>query len=54
MEILEARGFSNTLKSFGIERVVAPDLTKAKQTETTQRYKIHVEIPQNLIRYRYK
>lgn len=42
MEILSARGFSDSLKSFGIERIVAPDLTKAKQTETTQRFKIHL------------
>jgi len=42
MEILEARGFSDSLKSFGIERILAPDLAKAKQTETTQRFKIHL------------
>src|SRR3989338_4792447 len=42
MEILEAWGFSASLKSFGIERIVAPDLAKAKQTETTQRFKIHL------------
>lgn len=42
MDILEARGFADSLKSFGIERMVAPDLAKAKQTETTQRFKIHL------------
>jgi len=42
MEILAARGFTDSLKSFGIERIIAPDLTKAKQTETTQRFKIHL------------
>lgn len=42
MEILSARGFSDSLKSFGVEKVVAPDITKAKQTETTQRFKIHL------------
>ncbi len=42
MEILEARGFSASLKSFGIERIVSPNLTRAKQTETTQRFKIHL------------
>jgi len=41
-DILEARGFSAGLQSFGIERIIAPDLTKAKQTETTQRFKIHL------------
>lgn len=45
MEILSARGFLDTLKSFGIEKVVPPDMTKAKQTETTQRFKIHLLTP---------
>ncbi len=42
MDILSVRGFSDSLKSFGIERIVPPDITKAKQTETTQRFKIHI------------
>src|SRR3989338_1383646 len=42
MEILEARGFADSLKSFGIDKIAAPDLAKAKQTETTQRFKIHL------------
>jgi predicted nucleotidyltransferase component of viral defense system len=43
MDILAAsRGFADSLRSFGIERIVAPDLTTAKQTETTQRFKIHL------------
>ena len=42
MEILSMRGFSDSLKSFGIEKVVPPDIMKAKQTETTQRFKIHL------------
>lgn len=42
VDILSARGFSDSLKSFGIERIVPPDMTKAKQTETTQRFKIHL------------
>ena len=42
MDILSVRGFSDSLKSFGIEKVVPPDITKAKQTETTQRFKIHL------------
>ena len=42
MDILAARGFTDSLKSFGIERIVAPDLAKAKQTKTTQRFKIHL------------
>lgn len=42
MSVLAARGFADTLKSFGVDRVVGPDLAKAKQTETTQRFKIHL------------
>ena len=42
MDILSVRGFSDSLKSFGIEKVVPPDIHKAKQTETTQRFKIHL------------
>ncbi len=42
MEILSISGFSDSLKSFGIEKIVPPDITKAKQTETTQRFKIHL------------
>lgn len=42
MDILSVRGFSDSLKSFGIEKIVPPDITKAKQTETTQRFKIHL------------
>ena len=42
MEILSTRGFSDSLKSFGVEKIVPPDLVKAKQTETTQRFKIHL------------
>ena len=45
MDILAARGFTDSLKSFGIERITAPDLAKAKQTETTQRFKIHLGTP---------
>ncbi len=42
MEILWANSFSDNLKSFGINKIVPPDITKAKQTETTQRFKIHI------------
>lgn len=42
MTILATRPLLDSLKTFGIERVVPPDLTKAKQTETTQRFKIHL------------
>lgn len=42
MDILAARGFSDSLKFFGIEKAVPPDIAKAKQTQTTQRFKIHL------------
>lgn len=42
MGILTTRGFTDSLKSFGIERIITPDLAKAKQTETTQRFKVHL------------
>jgi predicted nucleotidyltransferase component of viral defense system len=42
MKIIESHSFGDTLKPFGIEKVVAPDILKAKQTATTQRFKVHL------------
>jgi hypothetical protein len=42
MKILSTRSFEDIFKPYGIERVIPPDITKAKQTETTQRFKIHL------------
>jgi hypothetical protein len=42
MEILGQRMFRDVLVPFGIESVTPPDMKKAKQTETTQRFKIHL------------
>ena len=42
LEILGARSFVENLRGFGIQRIVVPDLLKAKQTQTTQRFKIHL------------
>ena len=42
MKILQTPSFQDTLKPFGIERIVPPDITRAKQTTTTQRFKIHL------------
>jgi predicted nucleotidyltransferase component of viral defense system len=42
MNILENSAFQDNLKPFGIARVVSPDIARAKQTETTQRFKIHL------------
>lgn len=45
MKILLASAFQDNLKPFGIARMSPPDITKAKQTETTQRFKIHLILP---------
>jgi predicted nucleotidyltransferase component of viral defense system len=42
MKILQAPSFQDILKPFGIERVISPDIIRAKQTETTQRFKTHL------------
>ena len=42
MKILSTQSFEDIFKPYGIERVIPPDITKAKQTETTQRFKIHL------------
>lgn len=42
MEILSNHSFQQNLKPYSIERIIPPDITKAKQTETTQRFKVHL------------
>jgi len=42
MEILKGQLFQDSLKPFGIQRIIPPNITKAKQTETTQRFKVHL------------
>ncbi len=42
MKILQSISFCDSLKAFGVEKVIPPDIKKAKQTETTQRFKIHL------------
>jgi len=42
LDILHAPAFYNCLKAYSIERIVPPDMGKAKQTETTQRFKLHL------------
>lgn len=42
MKILSASAFQNNLKPFGVMSVAPPDIGKAKQTETTQRFKVHL------------
>lgn len=42
MEILSSQTLQKGLQTYGIARIVPPDITKAKQTETTQRFKMHL------------
>lgn len=42
LNILTSNSFNNSFKPFGVERVIAPDFSRAKQTSTTQRFKIHL------------
>lgn len=41
LKILNTPAFNDALKTFGCQRVIHPDISKAKQTATTQRFKIH-------------
>ena len=45
MDILKNANFRNNLKSYGVEELTLPDMSKAKQTETTQRFKVHLITP---------
>ncbi len=40
MKVLESPGLLDTLRTFGIEDLRLPDMARAKQTETVQRFKI--------------
>ncbi len=42
MKILSSKSFSESFIPFGIVDLVSPDISKAKQTETTQRFKVHL------------
>jgi hypothetical protein len=42
MGILDSSGLADTLRTFGIARIQPPDITRAKQTETVQRFKVHL------------
>lgn len=42
MNILDLASFRENLIPFGIKDIIAPDMDKAKQTETTQRFKTHL------------
>ncbi|MBI4845331.1 MAG: nucleotidyl transferase AbiEii/AbiGii toxin family protein [Candidatus Omnitrophica bacterium] len=47
MGILQSVSFQDSLRPFGIEKIIPPNITKAKQTQTTQRFKIHLITPAN-------
>ncbi len=40
--LLTSPGLADTLRTYGIERLQPPNLSRAKQTETAQRFKIHL------------
>ncbi len=42
MSVLENADLKNTLRSYDINDIVPPDMARAKQTETTQRFKVHL------------
>lgn len=42
MNILTSKSFQDSIMVHTIERVIPPDIKKAKQTETTQRFKVHL------------
>lgn len=45
MSILESSGLTDTLRTQGIVRIRPPDMARAKQTETVQRFKLHLFTP---------
>ncbi len=42
LRVLESRAFIENLRTFGIAELKLPDMEKAKQTATTQRFKLHL------------
>lgn len=42
MQILSNPGLAQTMKSYGVLDIIPPDISKAKQTQTTQRFKVHL------------
>ena len=42
LKILNTRDFIDNLRPYGIQNISVPDMARAKQTETTQRFKIHL------------
>ena len=42
LAVLKSKFFLGRLRSFGIEEVIPPDMKYAKQTQTVQRFKVHL------------
>jgi len=42
MSVLQSAPLAATLRTFGIDEIRPPDLARAKQTETVQRFKVHL------------
>jgi predicted nucleotidyltransferase component of viral defense system len=42
MSVLESQALADTLRTLGIEGIRPPDIARAKQTETVQRFKVHL------------
>jgi hypothetical protein len=42
LQILRSQNFIDNLRPYSIQGISVPDMVKAKQTETTQRFKIHL------------
>ncbi len=42
LQILRSQNFIDNLRPYSIQSIFVPDMVKAKQTETTQRFKIHL------------
>lgn len=40
--LLHNQSFTESLRPFGIKKIIPPDMSKAKQTDTTQRFKVHL------------
>jgi predicted nucleotidyltransferase component of viral defense system len=43
--ILSSPSFTDQMRSYGLKEIKPPDMARAKQTETTQRFKVHLITP---------
>lgn len=42
LAVLRSPALAASMRTFGVERIQLPDMARAKQTETVQRFKVHV------------